>query len=114
MRRIFPMFFIIFCNVMWCKSQELSPRFYWPAPTGTKVAVAGYSYISGDVLMDQSIPLYGVHSRLHTGLFAYMQTFNLMGRTASFLVETPYTWGQVNGIVIDTPAERRLSGFNDM
>jgi len=99
---------------MWVKSQELTPRFYWPAPTGTKVAVGGYSYLSGDVLMDPSIPLYGVESSLNTGFLAYMQNFNLLGRTTNFLVELPYTRGLTKGTVINTPGERRLSGFNDL
>ena len=99
---------------MWVKSQELTPRFYWPAPIGTKVAVGGYSYLRGDVLMDPSIPLYGVESKLHTGFLAYMQNFNLLGRTTNFLVELPYTRGLTKGTVINTPGERRLSGFNDL
>ena len=114
MRRIILTSSIVFCSIMWCRSQELSPRFYWPTPIGTKVTVAGYSFVFGEVLMDQSIPLYGVKSRLHTGFFAYMQSFSLMGRTTNFLVELPYSWGLTKGIVIDTPAERRLSGFNDL
>lgn len=99
---------------MWVKSQELTPRFYWPAPIGTKVAVGGYSYLRGDVLMDPSIPLYGVESSLNTGFLAYMQNFNLLGRTTNFLVELPYTRGLTKGTVINTPGERRLSGFNDL
>ncbi len=104
----------LFGSVIWCHAQELTPRFYWPSPKGTKVAVAGYSYVYGDVLMDPSIPLYGVDSRLNTGFFAYMQNFSLFGRTTNFLVELPYSWGLTKGILINTPAERRLSGFNDM
>ena len=114
MRRIPLMVFVLFCSIMCCRAQELSPRSYWPTPIGTKVTVAGYSYVFGDVLMDQSIPLYGVKSRLHTGFFAYMQSFSLLGRTTNFLVELPYSWGLTKGIVIDTPAERRLSGFYDL
>jgi len=30
-------------------AQELTPRAYWPAPKGTKVAVLGYSYSTGVV-----------------------------------------------------------------
>lgn len=104
----------IFSSALWCNSQELSPRFYWPTPKGTKVVVAGYSYVDGDVLMDPSIPLYEVDSRINTGFFAYMQNFSLLGRTTNFLVELPYSWGITKGIVVDTPAERRLSGFNDL
>jgi hypothetical protein len=94
--------------------QELTPRFYWPAPIGTKVAVAGYSYLLGDIFMDPSIPIYGVETRLHMGFFAYMQSFSLLERTASVLVELPYTWGITKGTVVNTAAEIKLSGFNDL
>ena len=33
-------------------AQELTPRAYWPAPKGTRVAVVGYSHVSGEVLFD--------------------------------------------------------------
>ena len=63
-------------------AQELSPRAYWPAPVGTKVLVTGYSYSSGDVLLDPTIPIYGVDSRISTAFLGYVQTFALAGRNA--------------------------------
>ena len=81
-------------------AQELSPRTFWPAPKGTKIAVAGYSYSFGDVIMDPSTPISGVDSKIHTGLLAYMQTFNLAGRTANFLLEQSYSWGTTEGRVM--------------
>ena len=114
MKRITLSICFVLCGAMWCKAQELTPRFYWPAPIGTKVVVTGYSYVFGDVLMDPSIPLYGVKSNLNTGFFAYMQNFNLLGRTTNLLVELPYSWGLTKGTVINTSAERSLSGFNDL
>jgi len=94
-------------------AQEMSPRFYWPAPHGTKVLILGYSRSSGDVLMDPSIPLYGVDSRINTGFLGYLQTFAIGGRTANLLFELPYSWGTTKGLVGDTPARRDFAGFND-
>ena len=34
--------------------QELSPRAYWPAPQGTRIATAAYAYTWGDVITDPS------------------------------------------------------------
>ena len=93
--------------------QELTPRAYWPAPKGTRVAVFGYVYSSGDVLMDPSLPLYGVDSKIHTGILAYLQTISLWGRTANFVVELPYSWGTIKGRLFETQARRDFSGFND-
>jgi hypothetical protein len=95
-------------------AQELTPRAYWPAPKGTRVAVFGYMYSSGDVLMDSSIPLYGVDSKIHTGLVAYLQTISLFGRSANIVVELPHSWGTTKGLIYETPARRDFSGFNDL
>ena len=70
-------------------AQELTPRAYWPVPNGTKVAVFGYSYASGDVLMDPSLPIYGVDSKINTVVLAYLQTFSLWGRTTNIVVDLP-------------------------
>ena len=95
-------------------AQELTPRAYWPAPKGTKVLVIGYSNAEGDVLFDPSIPLYGVDSELNAGLLAYVQTLSLWGRSSNLIVELPYVWGETRGLVEDTPASRKYSGFSDL
>ena len=63
-------------------AQELTPRAYWPAPNGTKVATFAYQYSTGDILMDPSLPIVGVDSRINLTQFSYLQTINLAGRTA--------------------------------
>jgi hypothetical protein len=95
-------------------AQELTPRAYWPAPKGTKVFVAGYTYGEGEVLFDASIPFFGVDSRLNVGVLAYMQTVNLWGRSSNLIVELPYVWGEIEGLIGTTPAGRKFSGFADM
>lgn len=95
-------------------SQELTPRAYWPAPKGTRVAVVGYSYVSGDVLLDPTTPITGVDSKVHTGVLGYLQTFSLWGRTANLVVELPYSWGTAEGVYGDTPERRDFSGFGDL
>ncbi len=95
-------------------AQELSPRSFWPAPRGTKVVVLGYSYTSGNTIMDPSLPIEGGESSIHTGFFAYMQTFSLLGRTANFVIELPYQGGTSKGFLLGFPIEGDFSGFNDL
>ena len=95
-------------------AQELTPRLYWPAPKGTKVLVAGYSYSSGDVLFDHSIPLYDVDSDINVGILAYMQTLGLWGRSSNIMVELPYSWGTTKGFVDKYPVQREFSDFGDL
>jgi hypothetical protein len=94
-------------------AQELSPRAYWPAPKGTKVAVAGYAYSFGDVLTDPSLPITGVDSRIHSVVLAYLQTISLWGRTANFVVELPYVWGTTEGSLAENETRRDVSGIGD-
>jgi len=37
-------------------AQDLEPRAYAPVPTGGNFVIASYSYQSGDVLFDPSLP----------------------------------------------------------
>jgi len=95
-------------------AQDLSPRSYWPTPKGTRVAVFGYAYASGDVMTDPSLPIYGVDSRINTGFLAYMQTFGLWERTSNVVVELPYTLGTTEGMLHDQPARGEFSGWGDL
>jgi hypothetical protein len=95
-------------------AQEFSPRAYWPAPVGTKLLISGYSYSSGDVLLDPTIPIYGVDSRINTAFFGYMQTFALAGRNANLVLEAPYSWGVTRGLLDDTQARKEYAGLNDL
>jgi hypothetical protein len=95
-------------------AQDLTPRAYWPAPKGTRVAVAGYSYVSGDLLLDPSTPITGADSKTHTGVLGYLHTFSLWGRTTNFVAELPYSRGTAKGLVEGDPARRDLSGFGDL
>ena len=84
-------------------AQELTPRAYWPAPKGTKVAILGYSFSFGDVVTDPSLPIVGVDSKINAGLFAYLQTLSLWGRTSNVLVELPHPWGTTVGSLKGSP-----------
>jgi len=79
-------------------AQELSPRAFWPAPEGTKVAIVGWSYSTGDVLMDPSLPIYGVDSKIDTAFLGYLQTFSLWGRTTNVVVKRfkPGFWASLD------------------
>ncbi len=75
-------------------AQELTPRAYWPAPLGTEVLTLGISYTDGDTVPDPSLPVAGIDSRISTAFAAYMRTFSLGGRTASVVLQQPYSTGR--------------------
>ena len=102
------------CGGSTAVAQDLTPRFYWPSPKGTKVGVVGYVYATGDVLFDPSIPLYGVDSDVNIAVLGYLQTFSLWGRTTNVVVELPYQWSTTQGILVDTPARGNAFGIGDL
>jgi len=95
-------------------AQELTPRAYWPAPTGTRLVILGHNYSSGDVVTDPSLPVIGVDSGINLGLLAYVQTLNLWGRTANILLELPYSWGTTKGDLEGEATRRDFSGLADV
>ena len=95
-------------------AQELTPRAYWPAPKGTKILVGGYSYISGDVLPDRSLPVDGVDSKINVGILAYIQSVGLWGRSSNLIVELPYVNGNTKGLLDGQPVQRDFAGVGDL
>lgn len=117
MKRIATVCSLILAGILWVPqpfAQELTPRTYWPAPTGTKVLVTGYSYAEGAVIFDPSTPLYSVDSRVHVGVLAYLHTLDIFGRSSNILVELPYASGKTKGLVGEDPTSRDFSGFADL
>jgi len=106
----------MFCSLWVAEStaQELTPRLFWPTPKGTRVLVSGYSYTSGDVFLDLSLPVEDSESQINTGILAYAQTLDLWGRTSNFLINMPYAWGTAKGLFLGDPIKQDFSGFGDL
>jgi hypothetical protein len=94
-------------------AQELTPRAYWPAPKGTKIVTFAYQYSTGDILMDPSLPVVGVDSRINLTQLSYLQTINLAGRTANVQLSAPYSWGTTDGVVDGQDRSRYIAGWAD-
>ena len=94
--------------------QEMEPRAYSPAPTGTQFVLLSYGYQSGDVLLDSSLPLSDVSINLNAASVGYGRTLNLMGRQANVAVLFPYLWGTARGTVFEDQVTVRRSGGGDV
>jgi hypothetical protein len=95
-------------------AQELTPRAYWPAPSGTNVAGAAYQLSTGDIIVDPSLPVVGVDSNINYLSLTYQRTFGLFNRTASLQLNLPYTWGTTEGTVDDEFLRRDIDTFADL
>jgi outer membrane putative beta-barrel porin/alpha-amylase len=79
-------------------AQQMSPRAYWPAPTGTQVLTVGASYVSGDIVPDPSLPVSGFDSDITTAFVGYLRTLDLFGRSANLIFELPYIDGETKAV----------------
>ena len=95
-------------------AQEMEPRAYSPAPTGTQFVLFAYGYQSGDVLLDSSLPLKDVSIKLNAVSVGYGRTFNFGGRQANVAVLFPYLWGTARGTVFEDQVSVRRSGGGDV
>jgi len=104
----------------WCLSpagaQELEPRAYRPLPVGLHFGLLAYSFSSGNVLVDPTIPVEGLELDLSTLVGSYVHTFSLLERSSSVALVVPYVFasgsGQLNGVFTQGsrsgPADARL------
>ncbi len=100
-------------GAMHARAQELEPRAYSPAPVGANFFLAAYSYQSGEVLFDPSLPFSDVNAYINMVTGGVGHTFGLFGRFASVAIALPYVFGSVNGNVGEQYTRITRSGLAD-
>ena len=95
------------------RAWDLEPRFLSPAPVGMNFAIVAYSYSTGNVLLDKTLPIEGTEARLNAISLGYARSidvFGLAGRISAAVPIARATWtGEVEGT--DSSTTRR--GFGD-
>jgi hypothetical protein len=97
MRVIATGLFVLLIQAVPVLAQELAPRVYWPAPEGTTILSVGYTYVSGDIAADPTLPVTALDSKIHTGLIGFRHTLDLFGRSSNIVFEVPYTEAETTG-----------------
>ena len=95
-------------------AQTLEPRAYSANPTGANFALGGYTYQTGSVVFDPTLPITDVSASLNSGALGYVRTFGLFGRSANAGVVVPYVWGSAEGNVGEDRRRITRSGFADL
>jgi len=95
-------------------AQELTPRFYAPAPTGGNIVALGYGRSRGEVLFDPTLPFDDVNATINTSSLLYGRTFSFFGRSANVGIALPYVWGEIDGSVEGEYARVTRSGLADL
>lgn len=94
-------------------AQEIEFRRYANTPVGTNALAVGYSFASGNVLLDPGIAIDDLDADLHVLMVRYARSFSLLGRNAKLKVVQPYAIADWVGSFEGQPASRSRSGFGD-
>lgn len=94
-------------------AQELEPRNFANTPVGLNFVLGGYAYTTGDVVFSASSPLTDGEVQTHSGLLAYVRSFDLGGLSAKAGVFVPYAGTSGSATAAGQTREREVHGFAD-
>ena len=77
--------------------QQLTPNAYAPSPVGTNVALIADNYSVGDVALDPSLPVTGLHATINSPAVGYARTLGILGHYANVGIVVPYVRGDLTG-----------------
>ena len=94
-------------------AQELEPRVLTNVPVGTNFALIGYGYATGNTLLDPSVPIEDLNSRVHSLFGAYVRALSLFGMSSKFDVVVPFASGDWEGQLAGVDTSRAVTGMGD-
>ena len=93
--------------------QELEPRAYSVSPVGVNIALLAYSYPSGDLEFDPSVPIEDAKAKLNVVTLGYLRSLDVLGRSASIGAVVPYKDGTLEGMFFGGFQTFYRSGLGD-
>ncbi len=94
-------------------AQELEPGAYSISPVGVNIVVASYNFSEGDVTFDPALPVEDAVATIHTTIFSYVRSVNVLGRSGNTAIVAPYSVGHLEGLYVGEFTEVDRSGFRD-
>ena len=95
------------------QAQELEPRAYRTLPTGWNFAVLAYSYSTGNVVVDATVPIEDLDLDTSIVNLGYMRSFGIAGRSASVTVLVPHAFLNGTARLAGEPVSGARRGFGD-
>ena len=96
-----------------CRAQDLSPRAYIITPIHSNAVVLTYSFQTGGIVINPTLPVNNTNGTLDGFIFSYFHTFGLLGRSANVTALLPYTVGTFRANVEGVPTQVYRSGLAD-
>jgi hypothetical protein len=96
-------------------AQDVQPRSLNPAPVGSNLVSFIYSFSTGAVLTDKTIPVQNIDGDIHTFAGAYGRAFGFFGQAAKADLIVPFTTGRWSGVIQEVQLDSTVSrtGFGD-
>lgn len=94
-------------------AQDLEPRFLSMIPVKGNFLLASYAYSSGNILLDDALPVEDLDASIHSLVAAYARSFSLFGKLAKFDAVLPYSYGNWEGMVNQLDSSTTRLGFGD-
>jgi hypothetical protein len=94
-------------------AQDLDPRAYVHLPVSAHSLFTGYSFSTGSVVTDPTLPITNLNATVHSASLAYAQTFGLFKQSAQVLVALPYSFANATGEVFGVQESISRSGLGD-
>ncbi len=95
-------------------AQTMEPLSYTNSPIGLNFVIAGYSYQSGSVLADPSLPINNVKATVDSATVAYSHILDCWGQSGSVALVVPYVWLSASGDVLEQQRSVDRTGLSDV
>jgi hypothetical protein len=96
------------------QAQTMEPLSYTNSPVGLNFLIAGYTYQSGSVLADPSLPISNVKATVDGGYLAYSHIIDFWGQSGGVSLVVPYAWLSASGDVFEQQKTVDRTGLGDL
>jgi hypothetical protein len=94
--------------------QTMEPQSYTNAPIGLNFLIAGYTYQTGSVLVDPSLPVQNVKATVDSEVLAYSRIIDCWGQSGSLALGVPYARVSASGDVFEQHRSVQRTGVGDL
>ncbi|MFA9435311.1 MAG: transporter [Deltaproteobacteria bacterium] len=94
-------------------AQDLEPRALARAPVGMHFVVLAYGHSSGNVVIDQALPIENFNANVHSLSLAFATTFGLFNRMAKLDVIIPFSNASWEGLLDRERVFTERTGLGD-
>lgn len=95
------------------QSQDLEPGFLSAIPIGGNIGIASYGYSTGEILLDNTLPIEDLNSRISVIGLGYFRSFKFLNRLTKFDVVVPYALADYEALLEGEEASTTKNGFGD-